>query len=130
VQQDPATDTSLEKVLAATAVVYGGTILNPLTEVFASYKAYEVMARHGSEIMWGGIITAVGVTQLMAVSKNGPVARKIASLLAGIMWTALAGLYFQGRLDSGLITALTSPGVIVFLLWGYYLCRRGFELKW
>ncbi len=128
-QQDQANNCEMETVLAATTILYGLTILNPWTLVFSEYRAYGVLAQWGTEPLWGGLITAVGLAQLVAVKKDGPVARMIACWAGMALWAFLATFNFLGRADQGFFTALTSPGVAVMLLWAYFLAKRGWELR-
>lgn len=124
---------NVERVLAWTALLYGLTILNPWTEVFKSYHAYDAMARQGPELLWGLVMTSVGLSQLTALKLDHRLARITTAFLAGGLWGGMAWLFFLGRLVGPsarqILDAATSPGVFLFLLWGFSQARTAFRLK-
>jgi hypothetical protein len=74
---------------ALLAILYGAWLLNPATHTFASSHSYGAMARLAPEEMWGALICALGLLQMLGFVGERRRMRTVTSGVGVFAWASI-----------------------------------------
>lgn len=107
----------IEWLMACYMAAYGAILALP-GNTFSLSSTYDVLARHGTEMAWAGILVGVALARMAALRINGrmprgsPLLRCATALLGSALWAAMTYAFAVSSTRNGAWSIGVAVGVL------------------